>query len=78
MKRVFSVPPAQKPTEPPAEPEPSEIQESQPMPPPATQPRPSVYVREVTERHRSTIERILAQVKKKPNPEPDDTPPDQA
>lgn len=63
MKRVFSVPPSPEPTEPSASPEPQEIQESENLPPPATRPRPSVYVREVTERHRSAIERILAQVK---------------
>ena len=75
MKRVFSVPPNPEPTEPSASPEPQEIQESENLPPPATRPRPSVYVREVTERHRSAIERILAQVKKRPDADHQDAPP---
>ncbi len=75
MKRVFSVPPSQKPTEPSASPEPQQIQESEVLPPPPTRPRPSVYVREVTERHRGAIERILAQVKKRPDDSQQDAPP---
>ena len=79
MKRVFSVPPTQNPVEPPADPEPQENPAPETMPMPAAQPRPSVYVREVTERQRSAIERILAQVKKRTDPEREDgAPTDQA
>ena len=58
MKRVFSVPPTQESKE-------LHADAADPTPPVATpaRPRPSVYVREVSDRHRSAIYRIFAQVR---------------
>lgn len=74
MKRVFSVPPATTQDEPASGPESAPV-ETGSVPPSASRPRPSIYVRQVTDRHRSAIQRILAQVRRQPPPPAENDPP---
>ena len=58
MKRVFSTPPQTEVKSDPVE----NKEPAAPLPPPSA-PRPSVYVRQVTDQHQNAIARILARVR---------------
>ena len=61
MKRVFSEPPKKD-----VQSDPPENKEATASLPPIRVPRPSVYVRQVTDQHQNALARILARVRSHP------------